>query len=403
MKTTSLMSKTALVIAIAAVSACSSMDKQVSTRSAMEMDKESEMAALSTSELDTKMAQIQSKESALRQQQMQIDQRNRELNSKEMSLTKWAKDLESAPAQQAAPMMHASMAAGDTLFPPAKQAGQCFARVFVPTKYRTNQERILVSEASERIEVIPAAYTFVDETVQVSDPSERLVVVPATYKWIEERVMVKPTTSRMVQIPASYSTKTERVLVEPAHSIWKKGTGPIQRVDQATGEIMCLVEVPAKYQTISTRVQDKPATTRLIEEPAQYDIVKKRVVDQAASTRTITIPAQYKTVKVQKIIRPAQEKRIEIPAKYSMVAKTEKVADGHMAWREILCETNLTRGRVGEIQTALKTKGHNPGPIDGVIGPQTMQAVNAFQRAEKLPVDRYLNVKTVQALGVSPR
>jgi len=38
-----------------------------------------------------------------------------------------------------------------------------------------------------------------------------------------------------------------------------------------------------------------------------------------------------------------------------------------------------------------------------VIGNETMEAVNDFQRDNNLPVDNYLNIKTVEALGVKPR
>lgn len=39
------------------------------------------------------------------------------------------------------------------------------------------------------------------------------------------------------------------------------------------------------------------------------------------------------------------------------------------------------------IQTMLKTLGHDPGPIDGVMGNQTQAAVKAFQRANRLTED----------------
>ena len=74
-----------------------------------------------------------------------------------------------------------------------------------------------------------------------------------------------------------------------------------------------------------------------------------------------------------------------------------------MEWRSILCETNMTASRIEDIQTALKDKGFDPGNIDGVIGYDTMTAVNAFQRNNELPIDKYLNIQTIEALGVSPR
>ena len=55
---------------------------------------------------------------------------------------------------------------------------------------------------------------------------------------------------------------------------------------------------------------------------------------------------------------------------------------------------------IRQIQSALRQRGFNPGAVDGVLGRQTMEAVNAYQRANNLPVDRYLNIETISHLGV---
>jgi hypothetical protein len=170
---------------------------------------------------------------------------------------------------------------------------------------------------------------------------------------------------------------TERVVDRPAHTVWKKGRGPIERVDHATGEIMCLVEVPATYKTVSKRVVRTPATTR-----------------------TVEIPAQYKTVKVRKLVSAPQTRRIEIPEEYQTVTKRRLVAEGRMEWRPILCETNVSRPLVRDIQRALEGSGHSPGPIDGIIGRQTRAALKSFQKAKGLPSGE-LTVATLDALGVN--
>ena len=103
-------------------------------------------------------------------------------------------------------------------------------------------------------------------------------VVPATYEWVEEKIMVKPAFERIVEVPAVYDTVKETVVDRPAHTVWKKGEGPIQKVDSATGEIMCLVEVPATYKTVTKTVLRTPGTTRKIEIPAEYTTVKKQVM-----------------------------------------------------------------------------------------------------------------------------
>ena len=71
-----------------------------------------------------------------------------------------------------------------------------------------------------------------------------------------------------------------------------------------------------------------------------------------------------------------------------------------MEWRSILCETNMTRATIMDIQRALESKGYNPGRIDGVVGRETMSAVNDFQRDNQLPTDKYINIDTVKALNV---
>lgn len=292
---------------------------------------------------------------------------------------------------------------GGEMLPPNAQPGECYARMWVPASYRTETETVLRREAGEKIKIIPAQYRTVEKQVLVKEASERLEVIPATYKWVEEKVLVTPAQKKIVEVSAIYESVTERVLAKPAHTVWKTGNGPIQKIDEATGEIMCLVDVPATYKTITKRVLKEPATTNTVDVPAVYKTIKKKVVDRSAYTKTAKVPAHYNTIKVTELVRPAQEKRYAISAEYEPITKHIKVSDGHMEWRSILCETNMTRDRITSIQRALQTKGYDPGEIDGVVGRQTMEAVNAFQRTNNLPVDKYLNVATVQALGVSTK
>ncbi len=335
----------------------------------------------------------------------ECDARLEALKSKEAALAEKERALQARAAELAEqkPAAPAQVAASDgQMLPPNAKPGECYTRVWVPPKYKTITEKVVKKEASSRIEVIPAKYKTVTKRVLVKEAHEKLKVIPATYKWVEERVLVKPAGERIVTVPAKYETVTEKVLVRPAYTTWKKGTGPIQRIDETTGEIMCLVEVPATYKTVTRKVLKTPATTKKVPIPAVYKTVRKRVIDKPAHTVPVKVPAQYKTVKVRELVSPAQTKTIEIPAVYATVTRKEKISDGHMEWRSILCKTNMTRGKVAEIQRALKAKGFNPGPIDGVIGSQTIAAVNAFQRKNNLPVDKYLNIETVKALGVSP-
>lgn len=320
-------------------------------------------------------------------------------------------------------------------------AGTCFNEYLEPARYRNVTEKVLKKEASEK-----------------------LLTVPAKYEWVDEKVLVKEASTKVVEVPATYETVVEEVLVEPARQIWKKGRGPKERIDDSTGEILCLVEVPAKYKKVSKRILKTPAATRQIavpavyktqkirrliaepevqridipaeystisrrekvaddtyywfragdksikgertgnqlclrEFPAEYNTVTRTVVKNPASTKRIEVPAVFNTVKVRKLVAPAEEKRIEIPAKTRKIARKAQVSDERLEWRRILCDTNINPDLIKRLQRALRAEGFQPGLIDGVLGQQTLSAVNSYQRKKNLPRGG-LTMSTIESLGI---
>jgi membrane-bound lytic murein transglycosylase B len=61
-------------------------------------------------------------------------------------------------------------------------------------------------------------------------------------------------------------------------------------------------------------------------------------------------------------------------------------------------EQRLSRNQVEKIQELLSAQGFDPGPIDGVIGLQTRQAIKKFQFITKLPADGYPTSELLEAL-----
>lgn len=291
---------------------------------------------------------------------------------------------------------------GTSMLPPDAKPGECFARVVVPPVYDTTTERVLVQEAGERVEVIPAKYEWVEERVLVKEASTRIETVPATYEWVEEQVLVQAADTEIVDVPATYETVQEKVLVTPARTYWKKGRGLVEKVDNNTGEIMCLVEEPAVYRTVSKRVLKTPATTRETTVPAEYKTVRKQMLKTPATTRTVEVPAEYNTVKVRRLVEPAREKRIPIEAEYADITKRTMVEPSRMEWRRVLCETNMNNATVLDLQQALQDKGFDPGPLDGIYGSKTQAALHAFQKERGMPVGG-LTYEAMQALGVQSR
>ena len=62
-------------------------------------------------------------------------------------------------------------------------------------------------------------------------------------------------------------------------------------------------------------------------------------------------------------------------------------------------EQRLSRNQVEKIQELLSAQGFDPGPVDGVIGSQTRQAIKEFQRTTRMPADGHPTPELLEVLG----
>ena len=62
-----------------------------------------------------------------------------------------------------------------------------------------------------------------------------------------------------------------------------------------------------------------------------------------------------------------------------------------------------TAEQVKSVQQALKDAGHDPGPIDGKMGPKTQQALREYQQKEGLKATGRLDSETASKLGVQTK
>lgn len=294
--------------------------------------------------------------------------------------------------------------------PPDADPGECFARVLIPETTEIVTEQVVDRPESTEIRVIPATFETVTEQVLVKEESVQYRTIPAVYETVTEQVLIEPESTETIVIPAEYETYTEQVLIRPAYSTWKPGAGLFGRGaagtgttadgQVTTGELLCRVEVPAQYDSVTrTRiVSEERVETRVI--PARYETVTREVVVQPAQVIEEIVPAVYETVQVRRMVTAAAEDTLVIPATYRTIEKRVVTGGGGLEWREVLCDTNASPAKIREVQAALSQAGYET-PVDGAFGPSTLRSMEAFQRANGLPVG-YLTVSTVQALGVSP-
>jgi len=305
---------------------------------------------------------------------------------------------------------------GDDL-PPAKP-GQCFTKAFYPAKYATSTERVLASEASEKVQVIPAKYGWATEKIKVSDGTQRTVTIPATYKTVYERVLAVPATKTWrtalrtnspeashtlmnaaqstgmptatakpgtcfyeCYAPAKYQKITEKVLASEASArvvaLPAKYKTVTKRILVSEGTEK-LIKIPAQYKNVQERVMVSPARTEwkktkcgdrgcnqsevvcLVEIPAVYKTVTKKAVAKPVATRKVTTPPVYKTVTIQQLVTPASSRNIPVPATYKTVTKTKKVSNGQYGWTNSPrnCSTANTGVAGSKLSTSAKATGN---------------------------------------------
>lgn len=299
----------------------------------------------------------------------------------------------------------AAQGTGD--YPADAAPGSCYARVLIPETYEIQTEQVLDQPEHTEARVIPATYETVIQRVLVKEQALTYRVVPPVYEIETEQLLVVPEQTETVVIPAEYETFTEQVLVRPAYVTWKPGAGLFGRqpsgednITLATGEVLCRVEVPAQYDTVSrTRLKTpERVETRVI--PARFRTIERQVLREPAQVVEEILPAEYEEVEVQRLVTPEQQETIVVPATYKTIEKRTVTGGGTVEWREVLCDSNATKAKIAEVQRALAAKGYKV-QADGVFGPATLNAMEDWQEKNGLPVG-YLTIGTVESLGVSP-
>ncbi len=156
----------------------------------------------------------------------------------------------------------------------------------------------------------PRTFKIVAENILVQNEHNETEVIPAVFEMVEQTVVVKAASQKTVEVAAVYEETEEQILVEAEKTVWKKGENPAQKISGATGEIMCLVKIPAKYKTIKKRVLKSPATTQIVD-----------------------VPEETKVIEVKKLVTDTQIKNIPMPAVYETIEKTELESEAAFSWQ----------------------------------------------------------------------
>lgn len=268
--------------------------------------------------------------------------------------------------------------------PPQAKDGEIWCLVTKPSQYKTVTEQVQVRAATFYYETLPPKYEWREEKVLVEPEKKQAVVIPAQYKSEVVKQLVKEQHTVYEIVPAQYEcveedmvvraegesldvqgeqykTESEKVLVEPARVEWKKvdcdDKGVIIQRRESKDDCYTLIEIPAKYQTITKYVKSgeikeskqsiasvtkKVKVCKLVKDaevkktvvPAEYREVEKQVVASPAKVNYETIPARYETIK--KLVQVGEESKVkvEVPAKSETITKQVLESPAQLVWRK---------------------------------------------------------------------
>lgn len=184
---------------------------------------------------------------------------------------------------------------GDT--PPNAQPGKCYAKCYIPDRYETVSQQMVIQRDTFRAIPLPPEFETVTEQVVVKAGAQRLIAVPAEFDTVKEQVVVKEPSKRLFTTAAEWDTTGGKVRMKP-------GT---QRS----------VTITAEYATIMEKLVIRPEYRRLVVEPPVWETVEEEYEIEPAYTRYEVLEPKYETVSGAVEVRPAGVKWVRKKADFN--------------------------------------------------------------------------------------
>lgn len=223
---------------------------------------------------------------------------------------------------------------------PNAQIGQCYQFVRIDAEYETVMQTIVVADEFDIFDVTDPRLERRERSFVSREAGVRYRVTEPVYETVTEQVEVRPGYVRYEVIPAQTRTVSERVLVREARMVWRRGytEGAHQvRHDPETGEIWCLVEEPAQYETVHRTIVTQNAQLREVPVEPQYQTISREVLVQPATVEEIPIPAQHASYEFHVLIEEAGVQRRTSHRRTEQVARHELVSGERFEWRLVNC------------------------------------------------------------------
>lgn len=271
-------------------------------------------------------------------------------------------------------------------------AGECWVYGQIKPREVEKTVAVTVKDSHTTIEVTPAEVKRGFKQVVTREGTVTYRLQPATYKRVTEQVLVRPETTRFVKVPAEYEQREKQVVVEESRTV-------IEQCQAAGGMAFCAREIPAKYETVKVQVLVRPEQSKVVVVPAQYETVTKWVVDQPARVVEVSLAPKLSDVPIDEVVKPASANPRQVPAQTRELRLKSYDGKPRMVLRRAVCNEDLNPNLIMAMQDKLYRNGYQPGPVDGMLGGRTLQALQAYQRDTGLAVGA-MTYESLEALGV---
>nr|WP_299034641.1 OmpA family protein [uncultured Tenacibaculum sp.] len=243
--------------------------------------------------------------------------------------------------------------------PQNPEPGKCYVRCKTPEVWKNEDVTIEVAPAYKRIVTHPAEYKTVTERVMVKEAGQRLEIVPAVWENKVVTYQAKEDASSLKVIKATFKPDEQVIETKAASAIWEMSekAPDCESSDPNDCRYWCYKPIPAQFVTVPLTKLDNDATTQRTSVPGFEKTYTKRVMVTPPTTRVIEIPAEYKEITKTVLSKDAWQEEVIVPAKYQTVSKEVLVSKGGLTtWKEVECEL-LT---------------YNPLPINWNLGSATL-------------------------------
>lgn len=251
----------------------------------------------------------------------------------------------------------ASSALATTLqqLPRGAHAGECYGRTATPPVYRTVRDAVPQPPRISWRDT-PPVYKTVSRQVLVTPGRVDYEQIPAVMgtrvHWVE-----RAGPDRVVEAPPVYRWVEQRVLVSPARLVWKRGTSSAGYGEggygegvsvQPTGEVMCRVLVPARYEVRRIRVLVSPGRTCIEKGPVTHERVVEHFEVRPARVVPHPVAAVYRTVSERVLVSPGRRDRVETPQPPRYIDRQVMVTPARTGWARIACKAPVAPVRYAQ-------------------------------------------------------